>query len=34
MDLPQEQIAHRILLVDDDESIREMMNESLQSKGF
>jgi DNA-binding response OmpR family regulator len=28
------QTIHRVLLVDDDDGVREMMNESLESKGF
>jgi DNA-binding response OmpR family regulator len=28
------QTMHRVLLVDDDDGVREMMNESLESKGF
>ena len=30
----ESQIVHRVLLVDDDDAVREMMLLTLQSKGF
>jgi CheY-like chemotaxis protein len=34
MTLVEERIAHRVLLVDDDDAVRGMMRESLEFKGF
>jgi DNA-binding NtrC family response regulator len=34
MSLIEQQIAHKVLLVDDDDAVRAMMNAALERKGF